>query len=304
MKSCIVSVKAVSFYRGTVSSGMKVHISTGFETIMAECQFLRPDGGEFEQLASLEEPCVCWLTFDRPVYTRSNAFYIASKLDHQGRGCRFLFHGHFEEFLKVPKVQRFVRRVRIGRAERVENTRSIVCNSLFKKETKISLFEGMPVSLSTGEKGRVVGAFGKGGKARIEMTVPLADDTVEKIGAGEVVEVRMHLKKYLGEKKFHGVMNRLTAAVRWHSAQCRFIHPSILARSQELGDDGLPKDYKLKTLKAGSRRLDTFVNRASGKEQQVEKLILGGRVRVNEDVHTKKSYNVCMFPLLYFHMTI
>ncbi|KAK6728774.1 hypothetical protein RB195_006056 [Necator americanus] len=63
--------------------------------------------------------------------------------------------------------------------------------------------------------------------------------------------------------------------------------------SQEVGDDGLPKDYKVKTLKAGSRRLDTFVNRASGKSSsQVEKLILGGRVRVNEEVHTKKSYNV------------
>ncbi|VDM83222.1 unnamed protein product [Strongylus vulgaris] len=63
--------------------------------------------------------------------------------------------------------------------------------------------------------------------------------------------------------------------------------------TQELGDDGLPKDYKLKTIKAGSRRLDTFVNRASGKSSsQVEKLILGGRVRVNEEPLTKKAYNI------------
>ncbi|KIH66893.1 hypothetical protein ANCDUO_02778 [Ancylostoma duodenale] len=62
----------------------------------------------------------------------------------------------------------------------------------------------------------------------------------------------------------------------------RTFRVSTQVLSQELSDDGLPKDYKLKTLKAGSRRLDT----------QVEKLILGGRVRVNEDVHTKKSYNV------------
>ncbi|KAL6730294.1 hypothetical protein Aduo_001277 [Ancylostoma duodenale] len=73
----------------------------------------------------------------------------------------------------------------------------------------------------------------------------------------------------------------------------RTFRVSTQVLSQELSDDGLPKDYKLKTLKAGSRRLDTFVNRASGKSSsQVEKLILGGRVRVNEDVHTKKSYNV------------
>ncbi|XGW20717.1 hypothetical protein V3C99_004033, partial [Haemonchus contortus] len=90
------------------------------------------------------------------------------------------------------------------------------------------------------------------------------------------------------------LLSRLSAAVRWQSAlSCRHLRTGIVSRSQELGDDGLPKDYKVKTLKAGSRRLDTFVNRASGKSSsQVEKLILGGRVRVNEDVHTKKSYNV------------
>ncbi|VDO97667.1 unnamed protein product [Heligmosomoides polygyrus] len=192
VKSCIASVNVVSFYRGTTSSGMKVHVSTGFDTVMAECQFLRPEGEEFEQLSTLEAPCVCWMTFDRPVYSRVGSFYIASKLDHQGRGCRFLFHGHFDEILKAHKVRRFLRRVRSGRAERVENPRSIVCNSLFKKETKMSLFEGMPVSLSTGEVGRVVGAFGKGGKARLEI--------------GEVVEVHMHLKKYLGEKTVAGYL--------------------------------------------------------------------------------------------------
>uniref|UniRef100_A0A1I7Z665 S4 RNA-binding domain-containing protein n=1 Tax=Steinernema glaseri TaxID=37863 RepID=A0A1I7Z665_9BILA len=58
-------------------------------------------------------------------------------------------------------------------------------------------------------------------------------------------------------------------------------------------EDGLPKDYKLKTVKLGSRRLDTLVNRAAGKSSsQVEKLILGGKVRVNDDPVTKKSYNV------------
>ncbi|KJH45747.1 S4 domain protein [Dictyocaulus viviparus] len=63
--------------------------------------------------------------------------------------------------------------------------------------------------------------------------------------------------------------------------------------SQDVDDDGLPKDYKLKTLKTGSRRLDTFVNRASGKSSmETAKCILSGRVRVNENVVTKKSYNV------------
>ncbi|VDO66748.1 unnamed protein product [Haemonchus placei] len=96
------------------------------------------------------------------------------------------------------------------------------------------------------------------------------------------------------------LLSRLSAGVRWQSAlSCRHLRTGIPSLSQELGDDGLPKDYKIKTLKAGSRRLDTFVNRASGKSSsQVEKLILGGRVRVNEDVHTKKSYNVCRYAFI------
>ncbi|CAB54199.2 RNA-binding S4 domain-containing protein [Caenorhabditis elegans] len=62
----------------------------------------------------------------------------------------------------------------------------------------------------------------------------------------------------------------------------------------DVGDDGLPKDYKLKTLRAGSRRLDTFVNRATGQSSsEVVKLIMQGKVRVNEEVYTKKAYNVC-----------
>ncbi|VDM69854.1 unnamed protein product [Strongylus vulgaris] len=185
---------------------MKIHISIGFETVMAECQFLRPDADEFEQLTTLEAPCVCWLTFERPVHTRPSSFYIASKLDHQGRGCRFLFHGQLGEQLKDRKLRRFIRKERVGKAERVENPRSIVCNSLFKKETKMSIFERMPLVLSTGEVGKVSSAFGKGGKVRIEFGTPLADSTIEKIANGIDVEVHLHMKKYVGEKEVKGYL--------------------------------------------------------------------------------------------------
>ncbi|EGT31376.1 hypothetical protein CAEBREN_01663 [Caenorhabditis brenneri] len=69
---------------------------------------------------------------------------------------------------------------------------------------------------------------------------------------------------------------------------------STSPRDVEFGDDGLPKDYKLKTLRAGSRRLDTFVNRATGQSSsEVVKLIMQGKVRVNDEVYTKKAYNIC-----------
>ncbi|KAK6018360.1 hypothetical protein OSTOST_16058 [Ostertagia ostertagi] len=106
----------------------------------------------------------------------------------------------------------------------------------------------------------------------------------------------MHLKKYLGEKTFHGylpegkrwiramnvnVISRLNAAIRWRCAvNCRRVHASVTLRSQELGDDGLPKDYKIRTLKAGSRRLDTFVNRASGKSKTPQEESSGGILKI------------------------
>ncbi|GMT28004.1 hypothetical protein PFISCL1PPCAC_19301, partial [Pristionchus fissidentatus] len=63
--------------------------------------------------------------------------------------------------------------------------------------------------------------------------------------------------------------------------------------AEEEDDDGLPQDYKKKTLKVGSRRLDTFVAKSAGvPSSQAEKLVLSGRVRVNDEKTSKKAYNV------------
>lgn len=42
------------------------------------------------------------------------------------------------------------------------------------------------------------------------------------------------------------------------------IHKGV-GEAEEIVDDGLPKDYKRRILKLGSRRLDTLLNRTSGK---------------------------------------
>uniref|UniRef100_A0A7E4VB74 S4 domain-containing protein n=1 Tax=Panagrellus redivivus TaxID=6233 RepID=A0A7E4VB74_PANRE len=63
--------------------------------------------------------------------------------------------------------------------------------------------------------------------------------------------------------------------------------------AEELIDDGLPKDYKRKSHKLNSRRLDTLLNRTSGRSSaEVEKMILSGRVRVNDVPVKKKAYNI------------
>ncbi|VDK67847.1 unnamed protein product [Onchocerca ochengi] len=58
----------------------------------------------------------------------------------------------------------------------------------------------------------------------------------------------------------------------------------------EITDDGLPKDYRLQVFKVSSRRLDSIVSKATGKGRgQAEKLILTGKVQINEDDIPKKA---------------
>ncbi|MCP9265257.1 hypothetical protein DINM_020509 [Dirofilaria immitis] len=58
----------------------------------------------------------------------------------------------------------------------------------------------------------------------------------------------------------------------------------------EVVDDGLPKDYRLQVFKLSSRRLDSIVCKATGKGRgQAEKMILTGKVQVNEENIPKKA---------------
>uniref|UniRef100_A0A0R3RIR3 S4 RNA-binding domain-containing protein n=1 Tax=Elaeophora elaphi TaxID=1147741 RepID=A0A0R3RIR3_9BILA len=58
----------------------------------------------------------------------------------------------------------------------------------------------------------------------------------------------------------------------------------------EIVDDGLPKDYRLQIFKVNSRRLDSIICKAIGKGRaQAEKLILTGKVQINEENMPKKA---------------
>uniref|UniRef100_A0A914Q2J8 RNA-binding S4 domain-containing protein n=1 Tax=Panagrolaimus davidi TaxID=227884 RepID=A0A914Q2J8_9BILA len=69
------------------------------------------------------------------------------------------------------------------------------------------------------------------------------------------------------------------------------LHKGV-GEAEEIVDDGLPKDYKHRSFKLTSRRLDTILNRTSGKSSaEVEKMILSGCVRINDQIEKKKAYN-------------
>lgn len=45
----------------------------------------------------------------------------------------------------------------------------MICKDLLKKETNIEYFNGLKVTLSTGEKGVIEGTFGQSGKIKIRI---------------------------------------------------------------------------------------------------------------------------------------
>ncbi|CAJ0944395.1 unnamed protein product, partial [Mesorhabditis belari] len=313
IQNLIATTSSITFFKDTIQSGRKLHISTGFETLMGTCQFLRKFESEYERLTEIQPDCLVFLQLAKPIYSKIDSIYVASTLDHQGKGCRFPFHGQFQQVITDEKTLRiFTRKQRQGIVERIENDRSVICKDLFKKESKIEIYERMEIILSTGEIGRIEHSFGKGGKARISIRDGLKPETIEKFEAknGEI-EVILHLKKYLADRSIRAYLPEMATSIISRIGICCFQQRSFAATlllnsrctistsrinrasTADEEDDGLPKDYKLKIIRPGSRRLDTFVNRTCGKSSsQVEKLILTGKVRVNEEAVTKRAYNI------------
>lgn len=64
-----------------------------------------------------------------------------------------------------------------------------------------SHFNNMQVHFSTGETGRIEGAFGKQGKCRVVIPSGLGDPTQQKIKDGVSIAVHLRMKKYLSSKR-------------------------------------------------------------------------------------------------------
>lgn len=56
-----------------------------------------------------------------------------------------------------------------GTVERLQDKSTVIVRNLVKKETDISKFERLRVTLSTGELGFIEGSFGKSGKIKVRI---------------------------------------------------------------------------------------------------------------------------------------
>lgn len=119
-------------------------------------------------------------THHEHVLCTPNSLIIGSKLDtdiHLNQ-CRIAFSGRvIHAFVNkdyrtngdLAYVKIFKEKSKEGVVERMNDPYVVIGKNLFKKETNMDLFNGMKVTLSTGEKGVIDGNFGQSGKFKVRI---------------------------------------------------------------------------------------------------------------------------------------
>ncbi|XP_077384941.1 selenocysteine-specific elongation factor isoform X2 [Festucalex cinctus] len=204
--AAVISARKIGYFKGSLSTRAKFHITVGHETVMARVTFFGLPPNTPQQPCSLEtafafdreylyqEDYVTgqgesgsgpdpeqWalLEFERPVTCPLLCLVIGSKLDTDiyANACRLAFQGRllhgFEDKgyaeTGLPRLLIYKTKHREGQVERVTDDYTVIGRNLFKKETNLQIFVGLKVTLSTGETGVIEGGFGQSGKFKIRV---------------------------------------------------------------------------------------------------------------------------------------
>lgn len=221
--AAVISTKKIGYFKGSLATRAKFHITVGHETVMAKVTFfgLPPDTTPTpSEPSSLESPFSFdreyfyqdeyvsrqkegasgpdpeqWalLEFERPVTCPALCLVIGSKLDTDihANACRLAFQGRllhgFEDKsyaeTALPRLRIYKTKHKEGQVERVTDDCSVIGRSLFKKETNLQLFVGLKVTLSTGESGVIEGGFGQSGKFKIRIPDGLRPETKQLLSS-------------------------------------------------------------------------------------------------------------------------
>ena len=223
----IISVNRVPYYKGSVLTKAKFHISTGHDTVMGRMTFfglyeenssdstadlekgaakltiadndvidytkeylyqdelLSSDAKKSSASGDASEKCsfpvkqFAVVQFEKPIVCQNHCLVIGSKLDTDihANVCRIAFHGKLLDGFTdskqmasvMPKLKVYKTKVREGLVERATSAHEVIGKNLFKKETNIEAFSGLKITLSTGQKGTILGGFGQSGKVKIQM---------------------------------------------------------------------------------------------------------------------------------------
>lgn len=217
IEAAIISVQKIGYYKGTVATKAKFHITMGHETVMAKISVFGDNNpsedskkdfdfskeyiymdeliGEKDKkdLEDVPYKQYIMLEFEKPVTCSAECLVIGSKLDTDIHAniCRLAFHGRllvpvsdpkYPETV-LPKLKVYKNKSREGLVERMQDEYSVIGRSLFKKESNIQAFLGLKVTLSTGEHGVIEGGFGQSGKFKVRIPNGLQPSTVTQLSA-------------------------------------------------------------------------------------------------------------------------
>lgn len=240
--AAIISVRKIGYFKGSLSTRSKLHITVGHETVMAKVSFFGlPPGSANSVESSLETPFAFdreyfyqdeyssgggegstaadpeqWalLEFERPVTCPALCLVIGSKLDTDihANACRLAFQGRllqgFEEKnyteTGLPRLRIYKTKQKEGQVERVTDDYTVIGRSLFKKETNLQLFVGLKVTLSTGESGVIEGGFGQSGKFKIRIQEGLLPETKQLLNSSSKKKGKSGAKGPPGEEEPRG----------------------------------------------------------------------------------------------------
>ena len=202
-KFILIKVHKIEQFKGHLKTHSKIHLFSGFETVMAECWFLKSeseDVSEFENLEEFSESAThIMMDLSKKINIRKGQVCLAAKLDSQKlTECRFAFFGYvlsIADSIEKVDFKRFHRKEKKGVLERWDKDEYFICTGVFKKENVIDVFCGMMVTVDEGKySGIIEGSFGKSGKIRIQMKSGV-EELKEKLKK-EKVDVLLKLKKY------------------------------------------------------------------------------------------------------------
>ncbi|XP_055387086.1 selenocysteine-specific elongation factor [Condylostylus longicornis] len=224
----IIKFNKIKYFKYTIKSKSKFHITIGHETVMAKVLLFKRNietkesynyfqiDKEYEYVEEAEidnfpNDIFILLEFENPVLTVSDTLVIGSKLDLdlETNVCRIAFWGrllwtsnsvnYVDSDLKNLKIYKY--KTKQGSIQRIVNENEAIVHGLFKKESKRDIFIGKKIILSTGEEGLIESSFGKSSKVKVTFNNGLNSTTLEKLKSkNSDVLVLLNFKKYIFDK--------------------------------------------------------------------------------------------------------
>lgn len=216
----VIKLNAVKYFKGSIKSRSKFHITCGYETVMADITLFKGAGPDFdpefpyefvEQIDFSEEKelenIFVLLEFEKVVQTvPKTSLVIASKLDMDihANVCRLAFWGQLNFSLTdrnyainfLPKLKIYKEKSKVGTVQRIVNEYELISDNLFKKTGgSRQKFLSLKVTLTTGQSAVIDSTFGQTSKVKLRLTEAISRDTKVKD-----LKVELRFKKLVFNK--------------------------------------------------------------------------------------------------------